>query len=126
MARFLKVNILLFQNLTLCSKQVLPETQRVLTNNFCFVNGIFNKTVDSKSFAHCNFGLQQICCYYCCVIFMKRQMHTTTTMQKLLKVLILCVFIVAISACNQRYWFRKKATIYEDTTRVEKNFQIVW
>ncbi len=47
-------------------------------------------------------------------------------MRKVLKIYILCCVLLGLYACNQRYWYRKKATIYEDTTRIEKNFQIVW
>jgi hypothetical protein len=47
-------------------------------------------------------------------------------MRNAMKICILCLFLLIVYACSQRYWYRKKATIYEDTTRIEKNFQIVW
>jgi hypothetical protein len=45
------------------------------------------------------------------------------------KIALICLLLVTVlSACSQRYWFRKKSgsTLKNDSTIIEKDYQIVW
>ncbi|MBC7384270.1 MAG: hypothetical protein H7296_14990 [Bacteroidia bacterium] len=42
-------------------------------------------------------------------------------------VFIIClVILLFFSACNQRFFFRKKIDIGNDSTQMEKDYHIVW
>ncbi|MFN4083246.1 MAG: hypothetical protein ACK4K9_06400 [Bacteroidia bacterium] len=40
--------------------------------------------------------------------------------------LLVLIYILVQTTCQQRYWFRPKTTINKDSATVEKSFQIVW
>ncbi len=45
------------------------------------------------------------------------------------KITLICLLLVTVvSACSQRYWFRKKSgsSLKNDSSTIEKDYQIVW
>jgi hypothetical protein len=42
-------------------------------------------------------------------------------------VIVLSIFVaLLLNGCNQRFWFRQKVKVGNDTTEADKQFHIVW